>query len=197
MNKTLFSKTLFSLSLVVMMALASCSSNSPEAAAQKFLNAYYTFDVEKAIEYSSNDTKSYMEMIKGMLEQNPIPDSLATIFKETKVEIHSKDIKITGDSATVPYKLTMPAASQVPPMEKTLKMVKTDGKWLAQYTMMDAMAENQATMQEVEAEQQNLDESKEVMEAADSVMQDKSKQDADASAEGADLKETLDKKEEN
>ncbi len=174
---TTMKKTLLSLSLILVIALVSCSDNSPEAPAKKWLNAYYTFQIDEAKKYSSEDTKGFMDMIQGMLAQSPIPDSIITIFKQTKIDIHSKDIKVTGDSATVPYTVTMPkmeGSPEIPPMDKTLKMVKKEGKWLAQYTMMDAMAENQEASGQIQEEQEGLENAQNSLEQADSMMQEKS-----------------------
>ncbi len=168
MNKSLLTFAVFAI-----LAFASCSKTSPEANAEKFLNAYYTFDIDAALEVSSDETKDFMNMIKGMIAQNPIPDSIMETFKETKIEIHKKDISMTGDTmASIPYTLTMPEKSMVPPMEKTLKMVKRDGKWLAQYTMLDAMAENQQAQQELQGEQESIENTSETIKAADSAIQE-------------------------
>ncbi len=113
-----------------------------EEAAYNFLISYYTFDLPKAKEYSDTESLEFMNMIQEMLDVSPIPDSLMNIFLQTEVKIHPNETKITGDSTRVSYRLVMAESTELPSLEKNIKMVKVGGQWLAHYTMMDAMSEN-------------------------------------------------------
>ncbi len=146
-------KTLL-LGLVLLFSLGSHAQQNDkkdvEVNAYSFLITYYRFDVSGAIPYSDDETIDFLDIIQGMLDQNPIPDSLLSVFQETEITLHNKDTRIMGDSARVYYTLILPEKAEIPPMEKSLKMVKKGGLWLAHYTMMDAMADNKAAMEKEE-----------------------------------------------
>ncbi len=123
-----------------------------EKNASKFLNAYYTFDVKSAMALGTDETKEFMTIVQGMLDQNPIPDTFMNIIRSTKIDIQSDKISYNENKATVPYILTVPQESGLHPMNKMLKMINKDGKWLASYTMEDAMRENQETLEKMQEE---------------------------------------------
>ncbi len=117
-----------------------------EEAAYNFLISYYTLDPSKAREYADTETIEFMNEIQEMLEVNPAPDSLMNLFLQTEVKIHPIETKITGDSTRVYYRRVMAESADFPPLERSIKMVKVGGQWLAHYTMMDAVADNQSAM---------------------------------------------------
>jgi hypothetical protein len=119
------------LSVAAVMALAiilvSCKGNSPKASAEKWLNGFYHMDYAAAKEVSTEETKKQLESFEGMMglmQQNAKDEA-----KKIKVDV--KDPKVEGDNATVEYTLSND------PSPKTLKMVKQNGKWLAQWSKMD------------------------------------------------------------
>jgi hypothetical protein len=119
------------LSVAAMLALAvtlvSCGGGSPKAAAEKWLNGFYHMDYASAKEVSTEETKKQLESFEsmmGMMQQNAKDEA-----KKIKVDV--KDPKVDGDNATVEYTLSND------PSPKTLKMVKQNGKWLAQWSKMD------------------------------------------------------------
>lgn len=119
------------LSVAAMLALAvtlvSCGGGSPKAAAEKWLNGFYHMDYASAKEVSTEETKKQLESFEsmmGMMQQNAKDEA-----KKIKVDV--KDPKVEGDNATVEYTLSND------PSPKTLKMVKQNGKWLAQWSKMD------------------------------------------------------------
>ena len=84
-------------------------------------------DFAAAKEVSTDETKKQVEayeQMMGMMQQNAKDEA-----KKIKVEV--MEPKVEGDNATVEYKLSND------PTAKTLKMVKKDGKWLAQWSKMD------------------------------------------------------------
>lgn len=119
------------LSVVAVFALAltlvSCKGSSPKATAEKWLNGFYHMDYAAAKEVSTEETKKQLESFEsmmGMMQQNQKDQA-----KKIKVDV--KDPKVDGDNATVEYTLSDD------PSPKTLKMVKQNGKWLAQWSKMD------------------------------------------------------------
>jgi len=119
------------LSVAAVMALAimlvSCKGNSPKATAEKWLNGFYHMDYASAKEVSTEETKKQLESFEGMMglmQQNAKDEA-------KKIKIDVKDPKVEGDNATVEYTLSND------PSPKTLKMVKQNGKWQAQWSKMD------------------------------------------------------------
>ncbi len=119
------------LSMAALLALAvtlvSCGGGSPKASAEKWLNGFYHMDYAQAKEVSTEETKKQLESFEsmmGMMQQNAKDEA-----KKIKVDV--KDPKVTGDNATVEYTLSND------PSPKTLKMVKQNGKWMAQWSKMD------------------------------------------------------------
>lgn len=114
--------------LVLAVMLVSCKGGGPKANAEKFLNSFYHMDYAAAKEVSTEDTKkqleSYESIMGSMIQQNAKDEA-----KKLKVDV--KEPKVTGDNATVEYTVSND------PSPKTLKMVKTNGKWLAQWSKMD------------------------------------------------------------
>ncbi len=122
-------KTILSLTTILALAvtLVSCGGGSPKGAAEKWLNGFYHMDYTSAKEVSTDETKKQLESFEsmmGMMQQNAKDEA-----KKIKVDV--KDPKVTGDNATVEYTLSND------PSPKTLKMVKQNGKWLAQWSKMD------------------------------------------------------------
>lgn len=122
-------KAILSIAAMLMLAitLVSCGGSSPKASAEKWLNGFYHMDYASAKEVSTEETKKQLETFEGlmgMMQQNAKEEA-----KKIKVDI--KDPKVDGDNATVEYTLSND------PSPKTLKMVKKDGKWLAQWSKMD------------------------------------------------------------
>lgn len=113
--------------MVLAVLLASCGGGGPKANAEKFLNGFYHMDYAAAKEVSTEETKKQLETYESL-------STMAnSIVKEEakKVKVDVKDPKVNGDNATVEYTLSND------PSPKTLKMVKQDGKWLAQWSKMD------------------------------------------------------------
>lgn len=122
-----------------------------EENAYTFLSAFYTFDIQSAKPLGTNDTKEFITMIQGMLDQNLIPDTIMIVIRSTKIDIQSENIIVDAVNAIVPYILTSPKETGIPPMNKSLNMILQNDTWLASYTMEDAMREQQdaaAQMQE-------------------------------------------------
>jgi hypothetical protein len=122
-------KAILSVAAVLALAvtLVSCGGGSPKASAEKWLNGFYHMDYASAKEVSTDETKKQLESFEsmmGMMQQNAKDEA-----KKIKVDI--KDPKVEGDNATVEYTLSND------PSPKTLKMVKQNGKWLAQWSKMD------------------------------------------------------------
>lgn len=114
--------------LVLAMTLVSCGGGGPKANAEKFLNGFYHMDFASAKEVATADTKKQLESyesIMGTMTQQTAKDEA----KKLKVDV--KEPKVDGDAATVEYIVSND------PSPKELKMVKVDGKWLAQWSKMD------------------------------------------------------------
>jgi hypothetical protein len=122
-------KTFLSLAamLVLAVTLVSCNGGSPKAAAEKWLNGFYHMDYAAAKEVSTDETKKQLEAYESM--SSMMQGTAKDAAKKLKVDV--KEPKVTGDNATVEYTVSDD------PSPKTLKMVKQNGKWLAQWSKMD------------------------------------------------------------
>ncbi len=157
--------------LAVPFLMVSCSKESPKDNAQKFLNAYYTSDMDAAMEVGTSETKEFLAEIKKLIEANPFPDSIKELQKQVKIEIAENGVEVMDTTATVNYTIIPPASTGAPSLNKSLKMVKSDGKWLASYTYMDYMNEMQAEMQEMQQQSQAADSTLNAMEEVDETVQ--------------------------
>ena len=122
-------KLLFSLAAVCLLAisLVSCSSNSPKASAEKFLNNLYHMDYKEAKTVATEDTKKILDMMEQF--SSMMPDSAKDNAKKIKVTI--KDEKIDGDKAIVTYTTSESTT------EQKVDLVKENGKWLVKYSKQD------------------------------------------------------------
>lgn len=126
-------KLLSSLIIIALCALtfASCNSNSPKKVAEKWLTNFYHMDYKAAKETSTEKTKSVLDMLEQLGAM--LPDSQKQNAK--KIQITVKDVKEEGDKATATYTVSDE------PQEKTIGLVKENGKWLVNYTKQDEMDE--------------------------------------------------------
>src|SRR5204863_1132237 len=107
--------------------LVSCKSGGPKGNAEKFLNSFYHKDFAAAKEVATEDTKKQLETyesIMGNVEMKGVKEAAS------KLKVEVKEPKVNGDNATVEYTVSDD------PSLKTLKMVKQNGKWLAQWSKM-------------------------------------------------------------
>ena len=113
--------------LVLAVTLVSCGGSSPKASAEKFLNGITHMDFNAAKEVSTEATKKQVEAYEGMMGM------MQKDGKEEakKIKVDVKEPKVNGDNATVDYTLSND------PSPKTLKMIKQNGKWLAEWSKMD------------------------------------------------------------
>lgn len=116
---------------VFALVLTSCNTNSPKAAADKFLTNLYHMDYEAAKEVATEDTKKMLDMMSQF--SSMMPDSTKQNAKKIKVDI--KDVKEEGDKATVIYTTSESAGDQ------KIDLVKQNGKWLVQYSKQDTGGE--------------------------------------------------------
>ena|SRR6188768_2144652 len=134
-------KVLLSVTSVLLLAvlLVGCNSGGPKANAEKFLTAFHHMDYTAAKEVSTEETKKQLESFESIMGSMANP-SMKEDAKKIKVTV--KDPKVDGDNATVEYTLSND------PSPKTLKMVKMNGKWLAQWSKMDmgGMGNNSSDM---------------------------------------------------
>ena len=133
-------KILLSLAAVFVLAVAvtSCSSNSPKAAADKFLTNLYHMNYKEAKEVATEDTKKMLEMMESFSAM--MPDSAKENAKKIKLDI--KDVKEEGDKATVIYTTSESTGDQ------KIDLVKQNGKWLVQYSKQDEAAGMEEPMEE-------------------------------------------------
>ena len=114
--------------LVLAVMLVSCSGGGPKANAEKFLNGFHHMDYAAAKEVSTEDTKKQLESFESIMGSMASPSAKE---EAKKIKVDVKEPKVSGDNATVEYTLSND------PSPKTLKMVKQNGKWLAQWSKMD------------------------------------------------------------
>ena len=129
MKKLMYS----SLALILVTFLfTSCSKNTPKDVAYTWLTAFNHIDFETAKKLSTPDTKNLLNSLQALSEA--VADSNKKELKKVTVTI--KDVKENGDKAVVAY-----TTSDNPTKEQTLKLVKIDNKWLAQFSKVDLMGE--------------------------------------------------------
>ncbi|MCB0697004.1 MAG: DUF4878 domain-containing protein [Chitinophagaceae bacterium] len=116
---------------LLMLGLASCTDNSPKAVAEKFLNAFYHKDYEKARSVSTEKTIELVNLMEQFSIQQP--DSVKQNAKLIKIEI--VDVKEEGDKATVIY------TASNEPGEQKLRLEKQNGKWLVSHSKQDDLDE--------------------------------------------------------
>jgi hypothetical protein len=114
--------------LVLALTLVSCGGGGPKANAEKFLNGFHHMDYAAAKEVSTEDTKRQLESFESIMGSMASPTAKE---EAKKIKVDVKEPKVSGDNATVEYTLSND------PSPKTLKMVKQNGKWLAQWSKMD------------------------------------------------------------
>lgn len=128
------------LSAIVVSSLlfVSCKSDTPKAAAEKFLNGFYHFDYDAAKSVSTKETKQTLDLMSQLTAM--YPDSAKAEAKKIKITI--KDEKIEGDKATVTYT----SSDDGNKMERKLNLVKggddekeNKGKWLVAWSKDDSM----------------------------------------------------------
>lgn len=131
------------LSIVAVFALAvtmiSCSSNSPKASAEKFLNGLNHMDYEAAKSVSTDETKKMLDMMSQLTAM--MPDSAKENAKKVKINVGKEEVN--GDKATVSYTTSEDTTS------RNLNLVKQNGKWLVQWSKNDnagGEGENNANM---------------------------------------------------
>ncbi len=117
--------------LVLALSLVSCSGGGPKANAEKFLNGFWHMDYAAAKEVSTEATKKQLETFESitstMMQANAREEA-------KKIKIEMKEPVINGDKATVEYTL-VGTGDNTP---KKLTMVKQNGKWLAEWSKMQA-----------------------------------------------------------
>ncbi len=123
------------LSIIALLAVAitftACNSNSPKAAADKFLTSLAHMDYEAAKTVSTEDTKKMLDLMAQF--SSMMPDSVKTEAKKIKITI--KDEKIEGDNATVTYT----SSEDENKNEHKLNLTKKDGQWLVVWNKDEAM----------------------------------------------------------
>ena len=130
MKKILTSATVV---VALMLALASCGGgSSPKAAAEKFLNGLFHMNYADAKSVATEETKKQVEAMEQM--GTLMGDKEKKEAGDIKVEV--KEPVMENDSmATVEY------TRSDNPTPMTLKMVKRNGNWLAQWSKMDGMGD--------------------------------------------------------
>jgi len=108
-----------------MTMLVSCSGNGPEGVAKKFLELTGQGEFGKAKEYCDEKTGQLLGMAESMM---PADKKAEAKKKKVNVEIISSEIK--DDKAKVKYKASVEGETPAEKSEeKTLDLVKVDGKW--------------------------------------------------------------------
>jgi hypothetical protein len=136
-------------SFIILVSLASCGSNNPKAAAQKFLDGLAHMDYEASKSVASEKAIDMINMLE--MFNSHMPDSTRKSAKKLKVVI--SDVKQDGpDKAIVTYTVTDGNSKEKEPMQ-TLKMenmqvettdkngkkTKSEKRWVAVWTKMDGM----------------------------------------------------------
>lgn len=121
--------------LLLAVMLVSCKSGGPKDVAEEFLTDLYHMDFASAKEFATEETKKQLKTLEDIVPKMTSPEK-KELAKKIKVTV--REPKIEGDNATVEYTLSND------PGVKTLRMVKQDGKWLAQWSKIDLHKERSA-----------------------------------------------------
>lgn len=119
--------------VVLALSLSACSDNSPKGTAEKFLNAFYHMEYDKARQVSTEKTVELVNLMEQFAMQSP--DSTRQNARMIKVEIIN--VQEEGDNAVVTY------TTSNEPGEQKLKLVKQNGKWLVNDSKQDAVYEEE------------------------------------------------------
>jgi GH25 family lysozyme M1 (1,4-beta-N-acetylmuramidase) len=123
---------LLSLSFVFILVFTACNSNTPKAAAEKFLSGIYQLDYSAAKAVATEDTRKMLDMYEQFTQN--LPDSNKMQFRKIKIDI--KSVKEEKDNATITY------VTSDNPHEQTLHMIKQNEKWMAHWTKEDAKTDS-------------------------------------------------------
>lgn len=134
--KNIANKTFLILAFVSFSFFVSCSNDgNPEAVAEKFLNHINKGEFNEAKEYCDEQTASLIGMMESMVADKK--EEMKN--NKEKIEIISSEVK--DDKAKVKYKSTGGEAAGV---EKSLDLVKVDGKWKVTFDKENANKEQGA-----------------------------------------------------
>ncbi|MDQ3049489.1 MAG: DUF4878 domain-containing protein [Bacteroidota bacterium] len=120
--------TVYALSILVIVATACNSGNSPKNAASKFLNAFNEKNYEEARKYATPETIKLVDLMENLSKMSTSIDSVP----HNKIVVTEE--KIDGETATVTFNEVGSTDSE----EVHLK--KVDGKWLVHITKADITA---------------------------------------------------------
>jgi len=134
---------------ILMMGIAACNKNNPEAVAEQFLSGFYHMEYEKARQVSTEETKQLVNLMEQFAIQ--YPDSVKQNAKKKKIDL--VEVKEDGDNAVATY-----TVSDEPGVQQKLKLVKQNGKWLVSHSKEDNIED---------AEEEPMEENTEVAPAAD------------------------------
>jgi hypothetical protein len=113
----------FGFTIVLASFVIEGEKGSPNEVAKAFLTAMNKADYEAAKKLGTDDTKKLLDMTATFAAM--MPDSIKKLSAAKKVETIGEP-KIEGDKATVSYK------ESDSPEQKSLSLVKKEGKWLVQ-----------------------------------------------------------------
>jgi len=113
------------LSLVAVFVFSCSGGSGPEKVAQSYLDAFYAEDYEKAKEFSTEETKGFLDFMKNISAMS------GEKKEETKEKKEIKDLKCTieGDTAAVCTYMIDDKATNAAKEEK-LNLRKSGDKWL-------------------------------------------------------------------
>jgi hypothetical protein len=106
-------------------ALVSCGGGGPKDNAEKFLNAFYHMEYDKAGEYATADAKKQLDMLSSFAGM--MPDSSKKALQ--KIKINVTDVKEEGDNATITYTVSDPSGNAPEAgVARCLEQARPDGR---------------------------------------------------------------------
>ncbi|MCB0820676.1 MAG: DUF4878 domain-containing protein [Bacteroidetes bacterium] len=155
---------LVAIALVAVFVVACAGSEGPEPTAKAYLDAISAKDFDKAKEYSTEESKAMLDMLKQFA-------SMGGEQEKSEAESYS-DLKCTvsGDTTAV---CTYKAADK----EESLNLKKADGKWLVHQPKENPMGEGGDMMegagdQMMEGAGEMMEEGAEMMQEGADAMED-------------------------
>lgn len=146
------------LMLMAAAVFTGCSSDSPKAAAEKFLNNLNHMDYEGAKTVATEETRNMLDMLAQF--SSMMPDSVKEAAKKITVTINEEKI-LSDTTAYITYTTSENTTEQRLNLVKRSTSEKGDEKWLAQWSKADETDGNADVdiFHEMEGEEGTIDSS--------------------------------------
>lgn len=116
---------------LMLICMAGCSGNGPEAVAKDFTRALYGGDAKKAKQYCTPDTQKGLDMMVQVFESD---DYKKVKPAQVNVQVDQCELSEDGTEAVVHLLVTYVVPEGGKKEEQTkVNLVKYDGKWMVRF----------------------------------------------------------------